>query len=194
MSMPISPSPGRVVWFVLVSPMSGFAGSAGAVLPALVAHVHNDRLINIAVFDANGRPYPDGMQNVRLVQPGDDAPSGNYCTWMPYQVGQARKQEAAERQAFEGDAALSGGIIGAAMAAGAPLTLVQGAGQQLVADQVGGVEGGPADQQQTATPLKDEASANAALEDVGQEAAADLSRDPPAENQAHTISSTPDAG
>lgn len=49
---------------------------------ALVAYVHSDRCINIALFNENGRPHTQPPTSVRLVQPGDPTPSdGPYCKW-----------------------------------------------------------------------------------------------------------------
>lgn len=84
----IKPTVGRVVWF--------HQGTAG-VFPgsedtraAIVAHVWSDRMVNLSVFDANGNVH--SRTSVPLVQPGDEIPpSGFYCEWMPYQVGQAKK-------------------------------------------------------------------------------------------------------
>jgi hypothetical protein len=59
---------------------------------ATIAHVHSDRLVNVAAVDANGVPF--SMTSVTLVQPGDDKPQvGSYCEWMPFQVTMASKVE-----------------------------------------------------------------------------------------------------
>ena len=65
--------------------------TAGGPLAAIVAHVFNDALVNLAVFDSNGQPH--SRTSVPLVQEGEDKPEhGYFCSWMPYQVGQAAKQ------------------------------------------------------------------------------------------------------
>lgn len=88
--MVITPTVGRVVWFY---PRG--KGPPEQPLAALVAHVWSDTCVNLAVFDSNGQPIPPGTTSVLLVQEGAPVPSGgNYCTWMPYQVGQAKRHEA----------------------------------------------------------------------------------------------------
>lgn len=80
----IKPTIGRVVWFhepfkpdTLEQPRA-----------AIVCYVHSDRCVNLAVFDENGNT--SGKTSVPLRQEGDVAPSGEFCEWMPYQIGQAK--------------------------------------------------------------------------------------------------------
>lgn len=91
----IVPTVGRVVWFH-PSPNtaeSGFTHPAqGQPLAAIVAHVHSPNLVNLAVFDADGRSH--SRTSVPLHQGSDERPQGFYCEWMPYQKGQAAKTEA----------------------------------------------------------------------------------------------------
>ena len=90
----IKPSVGRVVLFY---PRGHKSGDQPHV--ALIAHVWSDTCVNLAIFDANGQPYPPGTTSVLLVQPESEVPTGGqYCTWMPYQVGQAAKTEQLEKQ------------------------------------------------------------------------------------------------
>jgi hypothetical protein len=89
----IRPSVGRVVWF---HPHLD-EGHTPADQPhaALVVHVLDDRTVNLAVFNQSGAPY--SRQAVQLLQDDDLAPaSGHFAMWMPFQVGQAKKTEAAE--------------------------------------------------------------------------------------------------
>jgi hypothetical protein len=79
----ISPTPGRVVWFYP-------NGEAKIPLAAMVAFVHSDRLVNLGCLDANGCPF--NATFVTLVQEGDERPAGPHATWMPYQIGQAKKE------------------------------------------------------------------------------------------------------
>lgn len=89
----IKPTVGRVVWYYPPGCKQGEQP-----LPALVAHVWGDDCVNLAIFDANGVPYQKPPTSVYLAQEGAEVPSGgNYCTWMPYQMGQAKKTEAAEK-------------------------------------------------------------------------------------------------
>lgn len=96
----IKPTPGRIVWFRpgeyeldsldMSTIMSGFTRQP---LTALIAAVHDDRLINLSVFDADGNQF--SVRNVQLLQgDGQDVPSDGkhgYAEWMPYQHGQAAK-------------------------------------------------------------------------------------------------------
>ena len=93
MTQVISPTPGRIVWFH-PAPHDGIATLNGQPLAAIVAGVHNDRLVNLAIFDAYGNTQQ--RSNVQLAQPGDDVPNNAYAAWMPYQVGQAAKHQAVE--------------------------------------------------------------------------------------------------
>jgi hypothetical protein len=88
MTQIISPTPGRIVWFY-PAPHDGIATLYNQPLAAIVAGVHHDRLINLAVFDAYGNTQQ--RSNVTLVQPGEDWGDSAHATWMPYQVGQAAK-------------------------------------------------------------------------------------------------------
>lgn len=90
----ISPSIGRVVWF---TPAVGDKSYPESKQPcaALVTYVHSDTMVNLAVFDSNGRHHSE--TSVTLVQ--DDAgrgANGRYAEWMPFQKGQAAKTEALE--------------------------------------------------------------------------------------------------
>jgi hypothetical protein len=91
----IVPTVGRVVWFrPPTTPILGFAHH-DPLQPcaALVTHVWGDRLVNLVVFDSNGAPF--GQTSVQLLQDDDLKPEhGRFCSWMPYQVGQAKKHEA----------------------------------------------------------------------------------------------------
>lgn len=98
MTQVISPTPGRIVWFN-PAPHDGLATLNGHPLAAIVAGVHNDRLVNLAVFDAYGNSQQ--RSNVHLVQPGDAVPDFAHATWMPYQVGQATKHQAVEAAVFD---------------------------------------------------------------------------------------------
>lgn len=90
----IKPTVGRVVLFYPRGHQPNEQPHA-----AIIAHVWSDTCVNLAIFDANGQPYPPGHTSILLVQPGSEVPSGgNYCTWMPYQVGQAAKTEELEKK------------------------------------------------------------------------------------------------
>lgn len=94
MSAVITPTPGRIVWFYPAD-HDGIGQLKGQPLAAIVAGVHNDHLVNLAVFDAYGNTQQ--RSNVHLVQPDEDRPNSAHATWMPYQIGQAAKTEQVER-------------------------------------------------------------------------------------------------
>lgn len=91
----IKPTVGRVVWFYPKGYVDGQEP-----LAAIVTHVWSDTCVNLAIFDANGRPLADPPTSVLLVQEGNPIPTGGlYCTWMPYQLGQAKAQAAKAKAA-----------------------------------------------------------------------------------------------
>jgi hypothetical protein len=96
----IEPTVGRVVWYYPFVSEYIAHQAAGEPCAAIVAKVHGTRLVNLTIFDPNG--VPAGRTNVQLVQEGDKVPGGGgYCTWMPYQRGQAAKTDALERKLAE---------------------------------------------------------------------------------------------
>jgi hypothetical protein len=86
----IKPTIGRKVWYWPELTEQVTVISRTQPLDATVVYVHNDREINLVVFDHQGQQWFKG--NVHLIQPSDtdyiDAP---HASWMPYQVGQATK-------------------------------------------------------------------------------------------------------
>jgi hypothetical protein len=93
----IKPTVGRVVWFYPQGHQRHEQPWA-----ALIAHVWSDTCVNLAIFNANGKPLQDPPTSVLLVQGDNEVPSGGlYCTWMPYQVGQAQKVEQLEKKLQE---------------------------------------------------------------------------------------------
>lgn len=91
--MMIKPTVGRVLWFYKAVPGQGHKGP----LAAIVAKVHTDSCVALCAFDEGGRARSE--PSVRLVQEGEKCPTFDYCAWMPYQLGQAAKTEAAEKAA-----------------------------------------------------------------------------------------------
>ncbi len=87
----IKPTVGRVVWY---RPAEGnlLDFSQGQPLAAIIAHVHSDTLVNLAIFDANGQLW--NRTSVVLVQEGDPVPTSSYCEWMPYQKSVAKGETA----------------------------------------------------------------------------------------------------
>jgi len=86
----ITPSIGRVVWYVPPHAPEGEPANDPQPHAALVTYVWSDRMVNLAAFMPNGASY--GLTSVTLVQEGDAIPVlGGYAEWMPYQVGQVKK-------------------------------------------------------------------------------------------------------
>ena len=80
----IKPTVGRVVWYYPPNYLPG--SDPGQPLAAIVACVWSDTCVNLAIFDADGRPMADPPTSVLLVQEGNPRPDGgNFCEWMPYQ-------------------------------------------------------------------------------------------------------------
>ncbi|HEY8838531.1 MAG TPA: hypothetical protein VIO16_12840 [Dehalococcoidia bacterium] len=82
----IEPTVGRLVHYF-------FAGDA-VEHAALVVGIHNERSINLAVFNNDGSLYP--ALEVQLLQDDDAKPEGPHAAWMPFQKGQATKTEQTE--------------------------------------------------------------------------------------------------
>ncbi len=94
----IKPTVGRVVWFTPSrrSAQAGFV-TGDQPLAAIIAYVHSDKMVNLAVFDSNGNSH--SVCSVNLVQDQEPKdPDGFYAEWMPYQKGQAAKTEQIEAQ------------------------------------------------------------------------------------------------
>jgi hypothetical protein len=81
----IKPTVGRIVWFY---PVRDSAEQA-----AIITKVWNDRVVNLSVWNEDGSTFP--APSIMLVQEGEERPYHQYCAWMPYQVGQAKRQELA---------------------------------------------------------------------------------------------------
>lgn len=98
----IRPTVGRVVLFYpdpRTSESNFIRPNPDEPCAAIITRVFwGDRMVNLAVFDANGVPH--SRTSVNLVQPMDPRPidGGSYCTWMDYQVGQAARAEKAEAE------------------------------------------------------------------------------------------------
>ena len=109
MSKIITPTVGRKVWFrlnginELEKPHSGtkttpvrlfpLAADPTQPLDATVVYVWNDRMVTLHVLDHYGNPFI--APSVPLMQEGDTPPQfGCYAEWMPYQLGQAKKETA----------------------------------------------------------------------------------------------------
>jgi hypothetical protein len=85
----IKPTIGRVVWFY-------DDDNQAQAYPGIVCYVHNDTLINLTIFDNNGKSQP--RTSVFLYQGEGERPIKYFAEWMPYQKGQAAKTEQLEQQ------------------------------------------------------------------------------------------------
>lgn len=91
----IEPTVGRIVWYYPAGKAQLEPGRQPCA--AVIAHVHNSRLVNLTFFDGAGCTYP--AMSVPLAQDETERPDdGHFCEWMPYQKGQATKTEALEKQ------------------------------------------------------------------------------------------------
>ena len=114
--MKITPTVGRVVWFYPASNVatSGFTPPPeGHPLAAIIAGVVDAEAgaVHLTVFDGVGVPRSEPY--VLLVQEGDTPPAqGRYATWMPYQIGQAKKH--ADEPKVASAALCAGQIVGGA--------------------------------------------------------------------------------
>ncbi|WP_157651725.1 crAss001_48 related protein [Burkholderia ubonensis] len=88
----IAPTIGRVVWFQPAKPHD--QPLRDQPFAALVTYVWNDRMVNLAYFEADGTPR--SATSVALLQDDDTGNVGGYyAEWMPFQKGQAAKAEKA---------------------------------------------------------------------------------------------------
>lgn len=89
----ISPTPGRIVWFrPNGAPFPGNQYNPVEPLAAMVVHVFNDGMVNLVVYDSSGVAFP--VPSVILIQDEVQPPVEQYyCHWMPYQLGQAKKEQ-----------------------------------------------------------------------------------------------------
>ena len=103
MSQVITPTVGRKVWFrpapdqlISIHNPAGMSTAGDQPLDATIIAVWGDRMVNLLVIDATGKPFP--VLSAALLQDGDPIPAcGRYAEWMPYQQGQARRDSAIDR-------------------------------------------------------------------------------------------------
>lgn len=93
MSVKIQPTVGRVVHFYPRGflPEGFVMHDRRTPCAAMIAFVHNDVCVNLMVLDIRGKGFP--ITSVPLVQEGEEpVQETSFCTWMPYQLGQAKKE------------------------------------------------------------------------------------------------------
>lgn len=94
----IKPTVGRKVWFwpnaYFQTGPNAMSASSKQPLDATIVFVHGDRMVNLVVFDSNGKMFP--VTSMTLKQEGDELAEGMaYAEWMPYQINQAAKESVA---------------------------------------------------------------------------------------------------
>lgn len=91
----IKPTVGRKVWFRPAPHNRTLLQVWDDAQPcdATITYVWHDRMVNVHVIGPNGVTHQ--FNSVMLLQEGDAPYSTDYCEWMPYQTGQAKKHESA---------------------------------------------------------------------------------------------------
>lgn len=70
-----------------------FASSTSEPQVGIICHVHDDRLVNLAVFDEFGNPILGGIHHVRLIQDEDTVSDTlHFCKFPPFVLHAARTQ------------------------------------------------------------------------------------------------------
>jgi hypothetical protein len=89
----ILPTIGRKIWLFQSALHAGVLDAKQA-FDASIVFVHPSGNVNVAGTDHAGQPF--GLHDVPLRDPGvaDEHGTSIFATWMPYQVGQARGNEA----------------------------------------------------------------------------------------------------
>lgn len=88
----ILPTVGRKVWFrpnghLQLGMTELYSGTP---MDATVVYVWGPNMVNLLVVDHVGNQFP--VNSVTLAGPDTPIPSWSYCEWMPYQLGQAKKE------------------------------------------------------------------------------------------------------
>lgn len=91
--MQIQPTPGRIVWYRKSANDNDLVSRGNNPLPAIIAYAYSPSCVNLHVIDANGNGH--ARIKVRLLQDDDeDLGVGEaFAYWMPYQKGQAAKND-----------------------------------------------------------------------------------------------------
>lgn len=89
----IKPSIGRKVYYFVKNP-DGRLASNDHTMPfdVNIVYVWSDNLVNVAGFDHNGNVFARTSVPINVEAGGGGASA--WCEWMPYQVGQAKANEA----------------------------------------------------------------------------------------------------
>lgn len=101
--MKIKPTVGRVLLYTPHASSVYYPRQLAAIVTDVPESQDEFDYVNVAVFTPDAALFP--ALAVRLVQAGEENNlRGNFCEWMPYQLGQAAKTEAviAEHEAQRG--------------------------------------------------------------------------------------------
>lgn len=163
--MKIIPTVGRVLHFWPGSEFKHARPNKGEPLPAIIAAVHGEDSLGNAVITVGGLDADGNRFNARHVPLVVDAgsllssialPPNGWCTWMPYQIGQAPASSAIERRLQRLEDAVAGGALKLAIAP----TRFERTAEKLT-NVGGGVQGSP-DEANQQEGLKITAAARAA--------------------------------
>lgn len=87
---PIPPTVGRKVWYWPTAQEKSW--SHDQPFDATIVHVLGERQVNLHVLNEIGYPLP-AKEHIVLVQPDQERdPVPGECSWMPFQIGQAKAQ------------------------------------------------------------------------------------------------------
>ena len=89
----ITPTIGRKVWF-WCGELDGNIRDPAQAFDASVAYAHGDGAVTVSIIDHAGKQTtPAYNMRLRDYEHGDrhGLGRGSFCTWMPYQMGQANK-------------------------------------------------------------------------------------------------------
>lgn len=84
----IKPTIGRKVWYWSHKPALGYADKQPE--DATVVYVFADNSVNLRVTSHSGESRPE--TSVLLWNGEGEQPSTRHAQWMPYQIGQAKKE------------------------------------------------------------------------------------------------------
>lgn len=86
------PGIGRKVWFWPEGQAEGIQAH-----DATIVFVHDERTVNLRCSDHSGQSYTERRVTLVDLEATDQlVPVQGYATWMPYQIGQAKKDSEAE--------------------------------------------------------------------------------------------------
>lgn len=105
----IKPTVGRIVWYwpspsdLATMAFNKVHGEYSQPMAAQIAYVHSDTMVNLSVTDHNGVQH--SRTSVHLAQADEPMIPTNiaFAIWMPYQVTQAKKEDASASLSTDAD-------------------------------------------------------------------------------------------